>query len=43
MNMTFISLSEVKKYIFYKSEATNEIYNFFTSQDEIKVIFMTKI
>ena len=46
MNMTFISSSEVKKYIFHewRGKAMNEIYiYFFTSRDEIKVIFMTNM
>ena len=42
----FITLSEATSYdknIYFKSgEATNEIYNLFTSGDEIKVIVMTK-
>ena len=51
MNMTFISSREVKKYIFHEwrmsmtfissREVKINIY-FFTSRDEIKVIFMTK-
>ena len=48
--MTFISSSEVKKCIFHEcrrhevSEGTNEIYIFFfTSRDEIKVLFTTNI
>ena len=45
VNMTFISSSEVKKCIFHecRRHITNEIYNFFTSRDEIKVIFTTNI
>ena len=36
VNMTFISSSEVKKCIFHEC-------HFFTSRDEIKVIFTTNI
>ena len=36
MNMTFISSSDMN------GEATSEIYNFFTSRDEMKIIFLTK-
>ena len=43
MNMTCISLSEAKNLYFLSGEATNEIYIFLASRDEIKVIFMIKI
>ena len=47
-NMTFISSRGVKKCIFHEclvnmTEGTNEIYIFFTSRDEIKVIFTPNI
>ena len=42
MNMTFISASEVKNIYFMSGEATNEVYDLFNLQDEIKVIFMKK-
>ena len=43
VKMTFISLSEMKKCNFISAEGMNEIYIFFTSQDEIKVIFTINI
>ena len=44
VNMTFISSSEVKRNVYFMSaKGTNEIYIFFTSRDEIKVIFTTNI
>ena len=39
--MSFISSSEVKKKIM-SAEGTNEIYIFFISRDEIKLIFTPK-
>ena len=40
MNIQFISLSEVKNVYFMCGKAKNEIYLFFTSRDEIHVMFM---
>ena len=43
MNMPFISSSEAKNAYFMSGKAMNEIYNFYTSLDEINGIFMTNI
>ena len=43
VNMTFISSSEVKKCIFHECRRHEWNIHFFTSRDEIKVIFMTNI
>ena len=40
--MTYISSSEVKNIYFVRGKDTNKKY-FFASNDEINVIFMTKI
>ena len=40
MNMPFISSNEAKNLYFISDEATNEIFHFFASQDEINGIFM---
>ena len=41
--MPFISSSEAKNAYFMSGEATNEIFIFLASRDEINGIFMTKI
>ena len=43
LNMTFISSREVKNVYFIRAFGTHEIYNFFTSLYEIKVIFTPNI
>ena len=43
MNMTFITSSEAKNAYFMSGEATNEIYIFLASRDEINGIFIPKI
>ena len=43
VNMTFISSSEVKKCIFHECRRHEWNIHFFTSRDEIKVIFTTNI
>ena len=43
VNMTFISSSEVKKYIFHECQRHEWNIHFFTSREEIKVIFTTNI
>ena len=40
--MIFISSNEVKNVYFISGEVTNEIYIFFTSFDEMKIIFTQK-
>ena len=41
--MPFISSSGVKNVYFMNGQATNEIYIFYASQDEINGIFIPKI
>ena len=43
VNMTFISSSEVKKCIFHECRRHERNIHFFTSRDEIKVIFTPNI